>query len=390
MSQYILLSRVKIQDANAIAGMAWGFPAITGFLGFVHALSLKLKKSDFAGVSLDQKVMITSHEFEHQTYVNDYQITRFSQRRGANIYSDTKSDKKDKTMTRIEEGRMDLTISMLIPIKGRVSANKKDSFTNFIERIVQLMRIASGSVLEIGSIELLALDESNPTNKILLKRKLTPGFILQDCPDVLQKHFESEKTNKPAIDLVDAWLDFCALKYKARPVKSLIDKYLVALAKRNDSGDGYILLEMWQKHLQLPYQSSLIPDELHDHFSKINTDDHYEMNLQWQKYCHPDEKTKADWEHVAKPANGYLVPLMIGYRQISESCNDIDNLRGVHKSQGIDKWDFENAYFVEALYGVGKWIFSNQIDFDDFSQYFWEPAFCNKTKSYCCASNINN
>jgi CRISPR-associated protein Csy2 len=384
MSQYILLNRIEIQDANAIAGITWGFPAITGFLGFVHALSLKLKKSGFSGVSLDEKVMIVSHEFEHKTYVNDYQITRFSQRRGANFYSDTESGKKSKTMTRIEEGRMDLTISMLIPIAGRVSANKKDSFTNFLERTVPLMRISSGSVLKIGNIELLALDESNPANKILLKRKLTPGFILQDCSDVLQKYFESIKKDKPDIDLVDAWLDFSALKYKARPVTNLIDKYLVALSKNNDTDNGRELLEMWQNHLQLPYDKRLIPVELQEHFSKINTDDHYELRLKWQEYCHPNEKTEADWEYVAKPEKGYLVPLMTGYRQISESCNHIENLRG------IDKQDFENAYFVEAVYGVGKWVFSNQIDFDKFTQYFWESAFCKQTVSYCCVSNVNH
>lgn len=384
MSQYILLNRIKVQDANAIAGITWGFPAITGFLGFVHALSLKLKKSGFSGVSLDEKVIIVSHEFEHQTYVNDYQITRFSQRRGANFYSDTESGKKSKTMTRIEEGRMDLTISMLIPIAGRVSANKKDSFTDFLEQKVTLMRIASGSVLKIGSVEILSLDESNPTNKILLKRKLTPGFILQDCPDVMQKHFESAKKNKPDIDLVDAWLDFSALKYKARPVTNLIDKYLVALAKNNDTDNGRELLEMWQKHLQSPYDKNLITAELQEHFSKINTDEHYELLSQWQEYCHPSEKTKAEWGYVPKPEKGYLIPLMTGYRQITESCNHIENLRGIHKQ------DFEDAYFVEAVYGVGKWIFSNQIDFDNFPQYFWEAAFCDHTKSYFCASNINH
>jgi CRISPR-associated protein Csy2 len=36
MNQYILIERIKVQNANAIAGFTWGFPAITHFLGFVH------------------------------------------------------------------------------------------------------------------------------------------------------------------------------------------------------------------------------------------------------------------------------------------------------------------------------------------------------------------
>jgi CRISPR-associated protein Csy2 len=39
MSSLILLRRVRVENANAIAGLTYGFPAITHFLGFSHALS---------------------------------------------------------------------------------------------------------------------------------------------------------------------------------------------------------------------------------------------------------------------------------------------------------------------------------------------------------------
>jgi CRISPR-associated protein Csy2 len=34
MSSLILLRRMKVENANAIAGLTYGFPAITHFLGF--------------------------------------------------------------------------------------------------------------------------------------------------------------------------------------------------------------------------------------------------------------------------------------------------------------------------------------------------------------------
>ena len=52
MNQYILLNRIKVQNANAIAGFTWGFPAITHFLGFSHNLSRKLLNSDFDNLSI--------------------------------------------------------------------------------------------------------------------------------------------------------------------------------------------------------------------------------------------------------------------------------------------------------------------------------------------------
>jgi CRISPR-associated protein Csy2 len=44
MSSLILLRRVRVENANAIAGLTYGFPAITHFLGFSHALSRRLTK----------------------------------------------------------------------------------------------------------------------------------------------------------------------------------------------------------------------------------------------------------------------------------------------------------------------------------------------------------
>lgn len=51
MSSLILLRRLRVENANAIAGVTWGFPAITHFLGFTHALSRKLTQSH--GLRLD-------------------------------------------------------------------------------------------------------------------------------------------------------------------------------------------------------------------------------------------------------------------------------------------------------------------------------------------------
>ena len=41
---YLLLKRIHIENANAISSpITYGFPAITGFLGAVHALSRRLQ-----------------------------------------------------------------------------------------------------------------------------------------------------------------------------------------------------------------------------------------------------------------------------------------------------------------------------------------------------------
>ena len=40
---YLLLERIEIQGANAISSpLTYGFPALTGFLGAIHALARKM------------------------------------------------------------------------------------------------------------------------------------------------------------------------------------------------------------------------------------------------------------------------------------------------------------------------------------------------------------
>ena len=39
MSNLIIIRNVQVEYANAQAGLTWGFPAITAFMGFAHALS---------------------------------------------------------------------------------------------------------------------------------------------------------------------------------------------------------------------------------------------------------------------------------------------------------------------------------------------------------------
>ena len=44
---YLLVSRIEINNANAISSpLTYGFPAITGFTGAVHALSRKISQVD--------------------------------------------------------------------------------------------------------------------------------------------------------------------------------------------------------------------------------------------------------------------------------------------------------------------------------------------------------
>lgn len=59
MRSTLLLRHLKVENANAISGLTYGFPAISHFLGFTHALSRRLEQEH--GLTLGLRRHRSSH-----------------------------------------------------------------------------------------------------------------------------------------------------------------------------------------------------------------------------------------------------------------------------------------------------------------------------------------
>lgn len=136
----------------------------------------------------------------------------------------------------------------------------------------------------------------------------------------MSQHLEQLQETDSSIELFDAWIDFIGLKRRARPAYELINQHLTQLAK--DKNDFAInLLDKWQQHLKTSYDSDNIPKDLLNYFTNMSdTADkqHKALISQWQHYINPDLTTPAQWEYQPKPNKGYLVPIMCGYKAISD------------------------------------------------------------------------
>lgn len=358
MSQYILISRLKVQNANTIAGFTWGFPAITHFLGFTHNLDRKLKNvSLFADMSLDGCAVISHEHHAHAYGKFDAEFTQ--NRNPPYLTSHSKSD----TPPVIEEGKMNMTVSLLIGCHG-VIGNRKDDFIDWLKKACVTQRLAGGSILNDAlTIEIFS---DNADNLRMIKRRLLPGFVLLDRANYLQEHYEALCQANPQTELLDAWLDFAALKKIARPKSDLISNHLLAISKANPS-DAHIteLQNAWQQHLESPYQQDLIPAILIQYFANVVKNKTNENLLQqWLDYLNPNEQTDADWEHQPKPKPGYLVPIMSGYKAISPvyPAGEVKNTRDTETP----------VCFVEAVHSVGEWKGMHRIkDIEELNACLW-------------------
>jgi len=242
MSHLITLRRLRVENANAIAGFTWGFPAITHFLGFMHALSRRLQKSH--GLSL-KGCGVICHQQQIHAHSSGYD----------HVFALTRNPltKEAKTASFNEEGRMHLTVSLLLQCEGSIEGGEQGAaaLAQHIDNLCQTQRLAGGIIRDVERVNVTGWPEEEQTTRKILRR-LLPGFALLDRSSLLAEHFARLQQENPQAEMLDAWLDFASLKMQA-----------VTEEENPQPGD------------------------------------------------------KARWEYQPKPAGGFLVPLMTGYCAIS-------------------------------------------------------------------------
>jgi CRISPR-associated protein Csy2 len=363
MSQYLLINRIRVQGANAVSGFTWGFPAITHFLGFTHNLTRKLEKhANLSDIRLSGCAVIA-----HQHQVHTYGYNQFIQTKNPAYQYGEESKNKVGSPPIIEEGKMNMTVSLLIGCEGNIG-NRAESLRQWLHDRCLRQRLAGGTILEVGGVELFGIDdEQNKNNLRLLIRKLLPGFILQDRSAYLKDYIGQLRQQNKGAELFDAWLDFIALKQKARPVSERISRHLVQQAEQYPVDEAYRqLLSVWQEHLGKAYDQTMISESLKSYFSSMpESDANKKLLAQWKDYCAPNAKTDADWEYIQKPKQGFLVPIMVGYKAISE----------VYKNEEVanTRDDETDVCFVEAVHSIGEWQGVHRIkDEEKLQQSLWD------------------
>jgi CRISPR-associated protein Csy2 len=204
MQQYILIKKLSVQNANAISGLTYGFPAITNFLGFAHAISRKLP--DDLNIRLGGVAVISHKNNVHARQPKGWGDYVFALTRNPVTY-------QGKTAPINEEGRMNMQVSLLIEVDG-ITADAQYNSQLLLEQLhllIPSMRLAGGQITAIENIEIL---KSEAQQKMSL-RALMPGFVLLDRSDYLAQHFTSLLNDNAQASLFDAWCDFAKVAYQA-------------------------------------------------------------------------------------------------------------------------------------------------------------------------------
>ena len=203
---YLLFDHVKIHNANAISSpLTYGFPAISGFLGAVHALNRKIESDD--PIYLDG-VLIACHDCDVQVYrPNNY--TDYTFRLTRNPLA-----KNGDTRSIIEEGRVHLDVSLIVEVKIEDretldDVNDQEKFINQITQKLYQQRIAGGQVIEIESVGLYSASESLDD----LTQALLPAFVLVEAQQELQEITAELQQKDPNATALDALVETAMLHH---------------------------------------------------------------------------------------------------------------------------------------------------------------------------------
>lgn len=191
MKNILLIPNIKIHNANALSSpYTIGFPAMTAWLGFMHALERKLMHTEFEQIKLTGIIVscldMTLHTYKGKgDYVNSI------------IATSNPLDKSGKRPSFIEEARAALEIT--IAIECDMGFMGDDSFTHYIDNILHTMKIASGDIISFKPSKHLEVKDDEPRG---LTKYLMPGFCLISRQELMKK------TMQQGEDAIDALLDY--------------------------------------------------------------------------------------------------------------------------------------------------------------------------------------
>jgi CRISPR-associated protein Csy2 len=200
---FIGLSRLKIHHANALSSpFTIGFPAMTAWLGAVHALERKLRQfPDYQNIQFTG-VVVSCHDHNLQTYKGPGDYVH------SIIGTGNPLDKDGSRPSFIEEARCHLDVSLLLECP--TLPEETNNLCHKMEALIHTMKIASGDVLSLRRVISFSIDEEKdeaPYKPIL--RYLMPGYVLLERRDLMKQSMEE------GLDAIDALLEHLQVNFQS-------------------------------------------------------------------------------------------------------------------------------------------------------------------------------
>ncbi|ENM3886254.1 type I-F CRISPR-associated protein Csy2 [Vibrio cholerae] len=215
----LILPHLKIHNANALSSpFTIGFPAMTAWLGFVHALERKLSQAGLSDLMLHSAAVV-SHRCDVQTHKGEGDFVH------SIIGTANPLDKDGSRSAFIEEARCHLDVSLIIEWSGNDDQIQQPDFTQQLQAVITMMKVAGGDVLSVGKPSVKSVITEQDTAQAL--RQLMPGYVLVERRDLMIDAMQQGD------DAIDALLGYLTVHHHC---EQLEDQSVVWHSQRKTSG----------------------------------------------------------------------------------------------------------------------------------------------------------
>ncbi|MBU2966943.1 type I-F CRISPR-associated protein Csy2 [Amphritea sp. 2_MG-2023] len=200
----LVLPHLKVHNANALSSpFTIGFPAMTAWLGFVHALQRRLNAKGYPELRFTGTGVI-SHQCDLQTYQGPGDFVH------SIIGTANPVDKDGNRSAFIEEARCHLDVSLLIEYQADEATEDAVLLPVFLDDVSQhlmRMKVAGGDLQSFKAPVLPVIEGGDEQSQTKLMRSLMPGFALIERRELMQQAMEQGS------DALDAMLEYLTVHH---------------------------------------------------------------------------------------------------------------------------------------------------------------------------------
>jgi len=208
----LVLPHIKVHNANALSSpFTIGFPAMTAWLGAVHALQRKVNASGLQNVNF-KKAAVVSHDMNLQTKIGqgDFVQSIIVPKRPPSTKKELTDFNAGSAPSFIEEARCHLDVSFLIEYPRIDRDDEEGLIEQVTHHLNASMKIAGGDILSFQKPTLHRIEEGNDTELHRLTRKLMPGYAIIERRELMIDAMEQGK------EAMDALLDYLAIHHSCQ------------------------------------------------------------------------------------------------------------------------------------------------------------------------------
>lgn len=201
--RFLLIPRLQIHNANAMSSpYTIGFPAMTAWLGGVHALQRYLHQHGLPDIEL-VSVAVSCHRFDLQTYKGQGDFVH------SIVGTANPLDKDGGRPAFVEEARCHLEVSLLVELQG-YDTDERDHFEGLVNQQLRRMKWAGGDMLAVKPVEIHLADEDDEHSVKKLLNRLMLGYVLIERRELMVQAMRDE-----GLDALDALLGFLKVMHRS-------------------------------------------------------------------------------------------------------------------------------------------------------------------------------